>query len=325
MLEACAALEGLASSPARASADDDGPMAATTFLKAGVYPSLLQVMLRYSECAALTASGCSLLTMLANASRAAKDKLVTDERGAAAIVTHALLRHSGGGPEEDTAVDAVDDVTVCEAAARAVVALAFDSQLAQSALGEAGAIDGLLSALLFHREHNTTCCRVIVAALSAVCSKSPSNILLLEELEGVDDVVRAARYSGDAGLTVEVCRVIPTFCGDPKRGDISMWRATATGSAAVSLACALLQVSVLRSLTPDLALQPEPEPEPEPEVDVTRLQPQSLGVHVEKRMQRVDAACRALEALLQEDELRLLAMTGGVLQLFVTAMRAHIS
>jgi hypothetical protein len=261
-----------------------------------------------------------------------------------------LVRHSSAqAPDSDSSVamSAVDDATVCLVAAQAVVALALNSPLAQASLGEAGAIAALLSALRVHRDHSTACCHVVVAALSALCSDCVSNVESLHRQDGVEQVIRAARYTGDSALRTEACRALPAWCetGSGENG-IGDWRCTSTGSAALSLACGLLQSAVAQDIVdpkqqqhqgkqqhepepePEPELEPEPEQSAEPEPEAEPMPELKMQAHIselqeERRLEVVDACCRALEALLQEETLRSLALAQGVLRLCIVAMRAH--
>lgn len=248
--EACAALERLGVHPSeQCGATPSGSSVVALFFRVGVYTSLLSVMHRHPHFASLTSSGCNIISLCADADQATKDRILPGERGAASVVVNALIRHSSAvhpSKEEFTGVGTIDDATVCAQAAQAVAALALNSTYAQATLGEAGAIAALLLALRFHRDRSIVLCRVVVVALSALCSDCVSNVESLHTQEGVDQVVRAARYTGDPALGIETCRAVAAWCEPGTDGSSRDWRCTQAGNTTLTFACAMLQVAVRR-------------------------------------------------------------------------------
>ena len=380
--EACSALERLGIGAAgQCGGAPSGATVVALFFQAGVYPALLGVMHRHSHVASLTGSGCNILSLCADADQAVKDSIVPGDRGAAAVAVSALVRHSAARWPADSAESArentVDDATICTQAAQAVAALALNSTLAQASLGEAGAIDALLLALRVHRDRSIVLCRVVVVALSALCADCVSNMDSLHKQEGVGQIVRAARYTGDETLCVETCRAVAAWC-EPGENSLVDWRCTPAGSDMLTLACTMLQGAVARGACgtgglPDTATvssdtnegmviarnsevaehqegpevfsgerdrenlsqnpkdeerkrvsEHSPEPEPEPENTLGHIQ-HFEEFYSEMTLRTIDACCRALEGLLQEETLRSLALAQGVVQLCLAALKTHVN
>ena len=106
-------------------------------------------------------------------------------------------------------------------------------------------------------------------------------------------MVRAGRYAGHFELSVEVCRALAVLQHSEPIAAVGP-RAAGSGTAAVSLACSVLQLS----LPPERSVCP---------------------------LEAAEMAARSLQWLFEDDGLRLAGMVGGVIPLCVAALREAFS
>ena len=273
-LEACEALRAFLAPCAAAQALECA--VARRLVAAGAFPRLFDAMRHHKRSAAVQTAGCSVLALAIP--RLEESEVTPLARDAAGRLGSVLERHAGSE-------------AACEAAARAVLAFAVSSTLAQELL--TGAVAGLLGALERHRDERGGCCCASVAAIAGLCAESSPNAARLVAEEGLERMVRAGRYAGHFELSVEVCRALAVLQHSESIAAVGP-RAAGSGTAAVSLACSVLQLS----LPPERSVCP---------------------------LEAVEMAARSLQWLFEDDGLRLAGMAGGVIPLCVAALREAFS
>ena len=273
-LEACEALRAFLAPCAAAQALECA--VARRLVAAGAFPRLLDAMRHHKRSAAVQTAGCSVLALAIP--RLEESEVTPLAKEAAGRLGSVLERHAGSE-------------AACEAAARAVLAFAVSSTLAQESL--TGAVAGLLGALERHRDERGGCCCASVAAIAGLCAESAPNAARLVAEEGLERMVRAGRYAGHFELSVEVCRALAVLQHSESIAAVGP-RAAGSGTAAVSLACSVLQLS----LPPERSVCP---------------------------LEAVEMAARSLQWLFEDDGLRLAGMAGGVIPLCVAALREAFS